>query len=114
MSRGGLFFYSCFDGGNVQYGAGGLCFAGAGCGAYEYDWVSYQHQQGYDLVDSGNQTFTITPKALTATLTGTNSFSKVYDGGTINGGITLPKDILLGSTLDTRTVVVRGGNSYRI
>ena len=32
----------------------------------------------------------------------------------INGGITLPKDILLGSTYDTRTVVIKGGNSYEI
>ena len=29
----------------------------------------------------------------------------------INGGITLPKDILLGSTPDTRTVVIKGGTS---
>ena len=32
----------------------------------------------------------------------------------INGGITLPKDILLGSTPDTRTVVIKGGGSYEI
>ena len=32
----------------------------------------------------------------------------------INGGITLPKDILLGSTRDTRTVVLKGGNGYEI
>ena len=32
----------------------------------------------------------------------------------INGGITLPKDILLGSTYDTRTVVIKGSNSYEI
>jgi len=32
----------------------------------------------------------------------------------INGGILLPKDILLGSTRDTRTVVLKGGNGYEI
>jgi len=32
----------------------------------------------------------------------------------INGGIALPKDILLGSTPDTRTVVIKGGNGYEI
>ncbi len=37
-----------------------------------------------------------------------------FSGFIINGGITLPKDMLLGSTIDTRTVVIRGGNSYRI
>jgi len=32
----------------------------------------------------------------------------------INGGITLPRDILLGSTYDTRTVVIKGKDSYQI
>jgi|GEM_PF-161922 len=32
----------------------------------------------------------------------------------VNGGITLPKDILLGSTYDTRTVVIKGSDSYQI
>ena len=41
-----------------------------------------------------------------------------YNGPTtitiINGGIALPKDILLGSIPDTRTVVIKGSNSYEI
>ena len=32
----------------------------------------------------------------------------------INGGSRLPQDILLGSTPDTRTVVIKGGNGYEI
>ena len=32
----------------------------------------------------------------------------------VNGGITLPKDILLGSTSDTRTVVIKSNDSYGI
>ncbi len=32
----------------------------------------------------------------------------------INGGINMPKDILLGSTPDTRTIVLKGNDSYEI
>ena len=47
-----------------------------------YTFKLYSDQLGYDLVDSGTHTFTIIPKTLTATLTGNNVFTKVYDGTT--------------------------------
>jgi hypothetical protein len=56
-------------------------FAGNGRSIGTYSAI-YSDQQGYDLVDSGNHSFTIAPKTLTATLTGANGFTKVYDGTT--------------------------------
>ena len=63
-------------------------------GAYS---AIYSDQQGYDLVDSGNHTLTITPLALQATLTGktgnTYVFTKTYDGTN-----SVTKDLVLGTT----------------
>ena len=134
-------------------------YGGVGTEVGSYAFTLYSDQQGYDLVDSGDHTFTITPKTTIGTnningflgrnysdaLTSFSSFFGAnpsdgytifsgapedyiaraviknngqsyqvgvaqvtqtwYNGPTtitiVNGGITLPKDILLGSTPDT-------------
>lgn len=87
---------------------------GGGRNVGTYSFNLYSDQQGYDLVDSGAHSLTITPKTLTATLTGDNVFTKVYDGTTaVSQALTLGTNYTLdGIVADSDKVNLSGSGAY--